>query len=222
MSIADREHDPDLNPWRRATRRVAYENPWLTVYEDQVTRPDGRPGIYGVVHFRNRAIGVVVIDDADRTLLIGQYRYTLDRYSWEIPEGGAGPGEVPLAAARRELLEETGCTADRWELLLEAELSNSVTDELASVFLATDVREGTASPEGTEVLETRWVPFDDALRMIDEGTIRDALSILALQRVALARASRAASRPVGGEQAGERRRHDGASDGEPRRLSGDG
>ena len=215
MSADDREQ----NPWRRIGRRVAYENPWLTVYEDQVIRPDGRPGIYGLVHFRNRAVGVVVIDDGDRTLLIGQYRYTLDRYSWEIPEGGAMLEEAPLAAAKRELLEEAGCTADRWDLVLEAELSNSVTDELAFVFLATGVREGTAMPEGTEILETRWVPFDDALRMIEEGEIRDALSILALQRVGLARRPRAASAP-GGEAA--RVGPSGEPDGGPGPLSGDG
>src|SRR5262249_39681909 len=106
-----REHRMTDNPWTRLARRVAYENAWITVWHDDVLRPDGLPGIYGVVHYRSRATGVVALDEQDRVLLVGQYRYTLDLYSWELPEGGAAPGEEPLAAAKRELLEETGCTA---------------------------------------------------------------------------------------------------------------
>src|SRR5262245_61579297 len=135
--------DPQRNPWTRLSRRTTYENPWITVYEDQVLRPDGQPGIYGMVHFKNLAVGVVALDDQDRVLLVGQYRYTLDRYSWEIPEGGAPAGEEPLAAAQRELREETGCTASRWRELLRAHLSNSVSDELAILFLAQDLSAGT-------------------------------------------------------------------------------
>ena len=188
----DARHDgatPDVagSPWRRLTRRVAYENPWLTVWHDEVIRPDGAPGIYGVVHFANRAIGVLAIDDTDRVLLVGQHRYPLDAYSWEIPEGGGGPNESALDAARRELVEETGFRAGTWRELGRAALSNSVTDELATFFVATDLRGGTASPEGTEELQTRWVPFDEALAMTFDGRISDALSILALQREALDR-----------------------------------
>jgi ADP-ribose pyrophosphatase len=177
------------NPWQRLTRRVAYENPWLTVWHDEVIRPDGAPGIYGVVHFANRAIGVLAVDDADRVLLVGQHRYPLDAYSWEIPEGGGGPNESPLVAARRELVEETGFVAETWRELGRAALSNSVSDELAIFFVATDLVAGTASPEGTEQLQTRWVPFDEALAMTFDGRISDALSILAIQREALDRRS---------------------------------
>jgi len=139
------------------------------------------------VHFVNRAIGVLAIDDRDRVLLVGQYRYPLDEYSWEIPEGGGGPDESALDAARRELVEETGFRAGTWRELGRAALSNSVTDELTIFFVATDLQDGAASPEGTEELQTRWVPFGEALEMTFDGRIADALSILAIQREALAR-----------------------------------
>ena len=166
---------------------MAYENPWLTVWHDEVIRPDGEPGIYGVVHFANRAIGVLAIDDDDRVLLVGQHRYPLDAYSWEIPEGGGGLHESELDAARRELAEETGYRAGTWRELGRAALSNSVTDELAVFFVATDLRGGAASPEGTEELRTRWVAFDEALAMTFDGRISDALTMLAVQREALDR-----------------------------------
>src|SRR3954463_11561278 len=149
--------DPFHNPWQRVSRDVVYENPWIAVHHDRVIRPDGQPGIYGVVHYKNRAVGVVALDDRGRVLLVGQYRYTLDRYSWEIPEGGAAPGEEPLEAARRELAEETGYAAGRWQELLRSHLSNSVSDEEAVCYLATELRPGPARPEGTELLQTRWV-----------------------------------------------------------------
>lgn len=177
--------DPTANPWKRLDRRVAYDNPWIRVYEDQVLRPDGQPGIYGLVHFKNLAIGVVPLDDQDRVLLVGQYRYPLDLYSWEIPEGGGPLDEEPLEAARRELLEETGYSAGQWREVLRAHLSNSATDELTILYLATDLTPGTAEPEGTERLQVRWVPFDAALQMVLRGEITDALSVLGLQRVAL-------------------------------------
>jgi 8-oxo-dGTP pyrophosphatase MutT (NUDIX family) len=178
-------------PWQRVGRRVAYQNPWLTVWHDDVIRPDGAPGIYGVVHFANRAIGILALDAEDRVLLVGQHRYPLDTYSWEIPEGGGGPDESALEAARRELAEETGFRATSWRELGRAALSNSVTDELAVFFIATELRAGVAAPEGTEELQTRWVPFDEALAMTLDGRIEDALSILAIQREALDRRAQA-------------------------------
>lgn len=183
--------DPEpvhVGPWRRTARRVAYENPWITVWHDDVVRPDGGPGIYGVVHFPGLAAGIVVLDDRDRVLLVGQHRYTLDAYSWEIPEGGVAPGEDALAGARRELLEETGIVATDWREIGRFHLSNSVTDEMAVHYLATGLRQGDAAPEATEELEVRWVTFDDALAMTLDGRITDAMTIMALQRLALERA----------------------------------
>ncbi len=180
--------DSTANPWQRLTRSIAYQNPWIIVYHDDVVRPDGQPGIYGLVHYRNRAVAVVALDAADRVLLVGQYRYTLDVYSWEIPEGGAAEGEDLLTAARRELREETGAQAARWQEIACVHLSNSVSDEVAHCYLAQDLTSGSAEPEGTEQLHVRHVPFAEALAMTADGRITDALTVIALQRVALRRA----------------------------------
>lgn len=181
-------------PWTRHARRVAYENPWIVVWHDDVTRPDGGPGIYGVVHFRNAAAGVVVLDDADQVLLVGQHRYTLDDYSWEIPEGGVAPNEDPLDGIRRELREETGMSAREWRQIGSYALSNSITDERGLLWLATGLSEGEAAPDPTEDLAVRWVPFDEALAMTVDGRITDAVSIMGIQRVALTRLAAVADR----------------------------
>ena len=181
-------------PWTRHGRRVAYENPWIVVWHDDVTRPDGGPGIYGVVHFRNAAAGVVVLDDADQVLLVGQHRYTLDDYSWEIPEGGVAPNEDPLDGIRRELREETGMSAREWRQIGSYALSNSITDERGLLWLATGLSEGEAAPDPTEDLAVRWVPFDEALAMTFDGRITDAVSIMGIQRVALTRLAGVADR----------------------------
>jgi len=185
----DDEVPVSSGPWRRRTRRVGYQNAWITVWHDEVTRPDGSPGIYGMVHFENVAAGVLAIDDLDRVLLVGQHRYTLDAYSWEIPEGGVPVGETPLEGARRELLEETGVTAADWRELGRVHLSNSVSDEEAVLYLATGLTLGTAAPEATEALEVRWLPFAEALAMTLDGRITDAMSVVAIERHALQRAA---------------------------------
>ena len=174
------------NPWLTLGSRRVYENPWISVREDSVTRPDGEPGIYGVVHYKNKAVGVLPVED-DHVYLVGQYRYPLGRYSWEIPEGGCPEDEKPLGAARRELREETGLEARNWRKLGEAYLSNSVADEYAVWFLATDLVAGEQQPEGTEVIGVRRVPLREAVAMALDGRITDALSILALTTYALGR-----------------------------------
>lgn len=179
--------DQDRSPWTRHSRQPVYENPWIRVDHDEVTRPDGSPGIYGVVHFQNRAVGVVAIDEGDRILLVGQYRYTLGRYSWELPEGGVPEGESLLDGARRELAEETGYTAGSWVELVRLATSNSVTDEEGALFLASDLVAGTPDPDGTEELRTRWVGLEAAVAMIDRGEITDAMTQIGILRVALAR-----------------------------------
>ena len=182
-----------IGPWRRLTRRPAYENDWITVWHDVVTRPDGTAGVYGVVHFANLAAGVVVLDHADRVLLVGQHRYPLDAMSWEIPEGGVAATEAPLEGIARELREETGVEATGWREIARVHLSNSVSDETGVVYAAVAVATGAASPEPTEQIEVRWVAFDEALTMAMDGRITDALSIIGIQRVALERATAAAA-----------------------------
>jgi 8-oxo-dGTP pyrophosphatase MutT (NUDIX family) len=175
-------------PWLRRSRRVAYENAWITVWHDDVVRPDAAPGVYGVVHFANVAAGVLAIDDLDRVLLVGQHRYALQAYSWEIPEGGVAAGESALDGARRELREETGVEASDWRELARAHLSNSVSDELAVLFVATGLTQGPAAPDGTEDLELRWLPFEEVLEMTLDGRITDAMTVIAVERLALLRA----------------------------------
>jgi 8-oxo-dGTP pyrophosphatase MutT (NUDIX family) len=174
-------------PWIRRSRRVGYDNAWITVWHDEVSRPDGSPGIYGVVHFANLAAGVLAVDARDRVLLVGQHRYVLDAYSWEIPEGGVPDGESALDGARRELREETGVEAETWRELARVHLSNSVSDELAVLFLATGLSLGTATPDATEALEVRWLPFEEVLAMTLDGRITDAMTVVAVERLALIR-----------------------------------
>lgn len=182
--------DETRNPWIRRSRETVYANAWIDVWHDEVTRPDGSPGIYGVVHFRNRAVGVVAEGEDGRILLVGQYRYPLERYSWEIPEGGAPRDEDPIEGARRELAEETGYAAGSWRELIRFTLSNSATDEEGVMFVASELTPGEAAPEATEELTVWWVSLDDALAMIDQGTIHDVMSQTALLALARERAAR--------------------------------
>lgn len=168
-------------PWGLVSSRVAYENPWIRVREDQVIRPNGEPGIYGVVTAKKVAVGVVALTDDDCVHLVGQYRYPLDAYSWEIVEGGSEPGEELEQSARRELREEAGVIAARIEPLgHEVYLSNCFSDERAVFFLATGLTSTACEPEGTEVLQHKLLPADECIAMVKRGEITDAMSVVAL------------------------------------------
>ena len=165
--------------------RLTYENPWIRVIHHDVITPSGGEGIYGVVHYKNLAVGVVPIDDQGHTFLVGQHRFPLDQYSWEIPEGGGALGLDPIESAARELEEETGLRASKWKELVQADLSNSVSDERAIAFLAWELTAGSARPEPTEELRVRRLPLTKAFEMVAAGEIRDALSVMSLQAVQL-------------------------------------
>ena len=170
-------------PWIiRASRRI-YDNPWIRLHEHDVLNAAGKPGIYGVIEVKNLALGVLPIDSAGRTILVGQHRFPHDAFSWEIPEGGGPLGVDPLTSAARELVEETGLTASRYAELLRMDLSNSVSDESAIVYLAWDLKQGTPRPDESEQLTTRWVAFDEALALVNAGTIRDAISVAAILKL---------------------------------------
>lgn len=173
---------PFKNPWQTRGSREIYVNPWIRVREDHVIRADGKDGIYGVVEFQNYALGIVPVFDNGDTLLVGQWRYPLGLYSWEIPEGG-GPLSVPLLeSAQRELAEETGLSASSWTDLGLFHLSNSVTNEAGQIFLAQNLTIGDAEPEGDEVLAVRRLPLTEAYAMALDGRITDGVSIIGLAR----------------------------------------
>ena len=171
--------------WKTKSARVAYENPWIKVTHENVITPAGTDGIYGVVHFKNTAIGVVPIDNEGNTWLVKQSRYTLNQYTWEIPEGGCPAGEEPLAAAKRELEEEVGLIANSWQPLLHMHLSNSVSDEYCEIFVARDLTLGTQQLEATEDIEVKKLPLQEAINMVKRGEITDSISVAALLRLAL-------------------------------------
>lgn len=172
------------NPWTTLRSRIVYQNPWIRVREDDVIRPDGTEGIYGVVETKV-ATGVVALTEANEVYLVGQYRYTTKNYSWELIEGGAGEGEDPLAAAQRELREEAGLIASEWQSLgEEIHTSNCLTAEVAKIYIARGLTQTAPDPDPTEVLQVKKVPFAEALRMVDDGEIKDAVSIIGIFRAA--------------------------------------
>jgi 8-oxo-dGTP pyrophosphatase MutT (NUDIX family) len=172
--------DEHLNPWQTLASKQVYENPWISVREDQVINPGGGNGIYGVVHFKNKAIGIIPVDAEGNTYLIGQYRYALNEYSWEIPMGGGPIGIDLLESAQRELKEETGFTARRWTNIARLHTSNSVTDEEGFVFLAEELVAGETEFEETEDLKIRKVSLAEAVRMALDNEITDSISVAGL------------------------------------------
>ena len=168
------------NPWKTLETTVAYSNPWMRISHNEVINPAGGKGIYGVVQFKNLAIGILPLDADNNTWLVGQYRYPLGQYSWEIPEGGSPIGTDPIESAKRELKEEVGLVAQKWQPLLEIHPSNSVTDEYGIVYVAKELQQGEAEPEDTEELQVKKLPFEAALQMVMNGSITDSISIAAI------------------------------------------
>jgi 8-oxo-dGTP pyrophosphatase MutT (NUDIX family) len=166
--------------WNKLESRIVFDNPWITVREDRVINPGGGRNDYGHVHFKNRAVAILPLDDAANTWLVGQDRYTLGAWTWELPMGGAPLDEDPLDAARRELKEETGLTANRWREVMRLHTSNSITDELGIVVIAEDLSQGEPDFEETENIEIRKLPVAEAIEMIRRGEITDAISVAAL------------------------------------------
>jgi 8-oxo-dGTP pyrophosphatase MutT (NUDIX family) len=165
------------NPWKTLSTKFIYDNPWISVREDQVINPKGGNGIYGVVHMKNKAIGIIPVDEEGYTWLVGQYRYSVDEYSWEIPMGG-GPVEIDvLESAKRELKEETGFTASRWSLIARIHTSNSVTDEEGFVYLAEGLSAGETAMEETEDLAILKVHMREAVEMVMDNLITDSISV---------------------------------------------
>jgi 8-oxo-dGTP pyrophosphatase MutT (NUDIX family) len=180
MTYRDWEDDGD--PWRVKGVERPFENDWFAIDTHRVIHPGGREGTYSVIRVRRLAVGVLPIEPDGRVHLVGQWRFPLGRYSWEIPEGGAEPDEQAELCARRELIEETGLNAGRLQPMLEMDLSNSLSDERAVLFLATDLRPGEARPEDTEVLKRLTAPFADVLLRVADGRIRDSMTVAGVLR----------------------------------------
>ena len=178
-------HHPEENPWKITSEKIIYNNPWINLTEYQVINPSGNPGIYGKVHYKNIAIGVFPLDDEMNTYLVGQFRFALGQYSWEMPEGGGALDTDPLDSAKRELLEETGLKAESWTEIQRMHLSNSVSDELSIIYLARNLQQFEAEPEDTEQLIIQKLPFERVYQMVCNGEITDAMTVAAVLKVKL-------------------------------------
>ena len=173
------------NPWETLSSSYVYQNKWFSVREDQVIRPDGEPGTYSVVEAERLAIGIIPLWEDGTITLVGQFRYPLDEYSWEIPAGGGQFDVESVEGAKRELLEETGITANTWQYLGRLHTSNCFNDEVSHLYMATDLTQGTAMPDPDEILTNRRVPFEEAISMVRNGSITDAISVAGIFHVML-------------------------------------
>lgn len=172
------------NPWQKISSREVYDNPWINVRHEEVIKPNGEFGIYGIAHFKMLAAAIVPLDNEGNIWLVGQFRYTINEYSWEIPMGGGDLNGDSLEAAKRELKEETGLIASKWTNLGHLHTSNSVTDEVGYMYLAEELTLEDAEPDDTEILQIKKVSLVEAVRMVMESEITDSLSIAAIMKVA--------------------------------------
>ncbi|MDQ3045947.1 MAG: NUDIX hydrolase [Bacteroidota bacterium] len=180
--MKEQEH---INPWKTLSTESVYESPWIGVTKHDVLNPNGNPGTYSVVHFKNIAIGIFPLDKDNFTWIVGQYRYPIKQYSWEIPEGGGALDIAPLDSAKRELHEETGIHANKWTKIQEMHLSNSVSDEFCILYVAQDLSFGESEPEDEEKLEVRKLHFDELYKMVCDGEVTDSLTVAAVLKVRL-------------------------------------
>lgn len=171
------------NPWKTLSSEKIYDSPWIGLTKHDVLNPNGNPGTYSVVHFKNLAIGVIALDDDLNTWIVGQYRYPINEYSWEIPEGGGDRNIEPLESAKRELKEETGISAGKWTKIQEMHLSNSASDEFCILYIAQDLTFGESHPEDDEQLDVRKLHFDELYKMVVDGEITDSLTVAAVLKV---------------------------------------
>lgn len=171
--------------WQTITNTTVYENPWIEIQHHEVINPSGNEGIYGVVHFKNLAIGIIPIDENGNTWIVGQYRYPLKQYSWELPEGGGDMKDEPVESAKRELKEEVGITAAKWTKLLEIHTTNSVSDEFGLVFVAQDLTFGETEHEETEDIKIRKLHFSELVEMVMNGEITDSITVAAVLKLQL-------------------------------------
>jgi 8-oxo-dGTP pyrophosphatase MutT (NUDIX family) len=177
--------DEEKNPWEILSQKKVYDNQWISLTEFDVINPNGGIGLYGKVHFKNTAVGILPLDSELNTYIVGQYRFPLNKYSWEIPEGGSQENEDPLESAKRELKEETGLVAGEWIPILRMHLSNSVSDEFAVIYLARQLEQRNSRPDETEKLQIKKLPFEEAYQMQEKGRITDSMSVAALLKVKL-------------------------------------
>ena len=175
--MSNKEHK---NPWTTLHSEKVYDSPWISLTKHDVLNPHGNPGTYSVVHFKNLAIGILPLDENYNTWIVGQYRYPINQYTWEIPEGGGKLGVEPIESAKRELLEETGITAKKWTQIQTMHLSNSASDEFCVLFIAQELSFGASQPEDDEELETKKIHFNDLYKMVERGEITDSLTVAAV------------------------------------------
>lgn len=174
MDVKEKEQE---NPWKTLTTDIIYDNPWIKLTRHNVINPSNKPSVYSVVHFKNIAIGIIPLDQNNNTWIVGQFRYPLERYSWEIIEGGGQKNVDPIDSAKRELHEETGIEAENFTKVLDMHLSNSVTDEYGIVYVARGLSFHESEPEETEKLDVKKIPFEELYQMVMNGEITDSLSV---------------------------------------------